>query len=715
MKYTYTILGLLQAFGNQIIGYELSDNPKIINLDTYTVVSTATRTERLAINVPVRTEILSPDLFFSANTPNLAAALEYLPGARVEANCQNCGTAEVKLLGLGSGYNRLLFDGQPLFSGLAAVYGLEHIPTAFVERIEVVKGGSSSLYGAGAVAGVINIIPHEPIENKTDFSVSYESYSGKPSLSYVGLQDWIAADSSIAGTVYGEYRENEAVDLNEDGFSEITQKDFYTIGTQFWVYPIKNGRISTNYSYTWEERRGGDHLDWLPHETQITEQLEHHWHRGGVFWEHDPSHLFFYKIGVSLSNINRNSYYGGVGEVLLPEQPDYDASVYNSAVNDATLLYGFTESKRLYLDSLFVHQLEYHSISWGAQYQRDKVFDEKRNEHNQSLKTDGTVASHRGENPIANDSFDNTGIFLQDEWDPNADWTFITGLRVDKHSQLDDWVLSPRAAIRYTVNSEFILRGSISTGFRAPEIFDEDFHIEILDDPIRTQNSTNLSEEKSTSWSAGLVWTPAFADNRLQTDLEFYRTEIVDTFYVSNDIHKDEYGNAYKIRENAGGSIVQGFEINFLYRFTPSLSIEAGVNYNDPCFNEAKEVITGVFEKRYVENPKWSGVAQFNYSNEDLFDVFVGLIYTGPMIAVNEVAQFLNYDTGNFFVLDLSFSKHIPLGDTEDAPHIDLTAGVRNLFDQRQDDLSSGPGRDPGYFYGPRFPRSYFISVRTHF
>ena len=160
---------------------------------------------------------------------------------------------------------------------------------------------------------------------------------------------------------------------------------------------------------------------------------------------------------------------------------------------------------------------------------------------------------------------------------------------------------------------------------------------------------------------------------------------------------------------------MQGFEANTLYRFTDCLSFEGGVSYNDPTFDEAQEVIEGVFEDRYVENPRWSGVAQLNYINEDLIDVFLGVIYTGPMIAVNEEEGFLNRNTDSFFVLDFSIKKHIELGTADDTPHLDLTIGVRNLFDERQDDLTSGPNRDPGYFYGPRFPRSFFVTGTYHF
>jgi outer membrane receptor for ferrienterochelin and colicins len=686
----------------------------VYELDPLKVVSTATRTERLAAEHPIRTELLTPELFRAAGTPDLASALAYLPGARVEVNCQNCGTSEVKLLGLGAGYNQLLFDGQPLFSGLAAVYGLEHVPTAFIERIEVVKGGASSLYGPGAVAGVVNIIPREPLISQVFLEASVEAFDGPAALSGIGVWDWAHPHDRAAASVYGEYRENEAIDLDGDGFSEVTATDFHTGGVNLWLYPADGNRVSANYAYTWEERRGGELSGQPPHATRITEQLEHHWQRGGLFWEGGLGPDFRFRLGGSVSHIERDSYYGGVGDVALPGQPGFDAAAYAAAVEQARLLYGFTESTSYYLDSMFTRSWTRHTLSFGAQYKIDEVFDEKRDDANQPLRGDGSLAARSGEDPIADGAFDNLGFFIQNEWDPAADWTLIGGVRADKHSELDEWVLSPRLAARYTVNPEWLLRASVSTGFRAPEIFDEDFHIEILDDPTRTRNAPGLKEESSVSYAAGFVWTPAFADNRLQADVEFHRTRIDNTFNVPDVVFTDAAG-AFKLRRNAGGSFVQGFEANVLYRFTEALSAEAGVNYTDARFDAAQEVIPGIFERRHVESPRWSGVAQLNYLNADVFDVFLGLVYTGPMIAVNEVDGYLNRDTGHFFVVDLSIRKHIALGRAWDAPHLDITLGVRNLFDQRQDDITSGPNRDPGYFYGPRLPRSFFLTAAYHF
>ena len=126
------------------------------------VVVTATRTSRNLGEVPVRTEVITRDLITRSGSRTLADAVEYTTGIRVENNCQNCNFSQIRLLGLDGPYTQILVDGQPVVSSLAQVYGIEQIPARMIERIEVVKGGGSALYGPGSVGGVVNIIPREP-------------------------------------------------------------------------------------------------------------------------------------------------------------------------------------------------------------------------------------------------------------------------------------------------------------------------------------------------------------------------------------------------------------------------------------------------------------------------------------------------------------------------------------------------------------------------
>lgn len=684
-------------------------------LDAHSLVGTATRSERLAIELPIRTEVLSHELFFSSGSSDLASALDYLPGARVENNCGNCGTTEVLIQGLGSGYNQILFEGQPLFSGLASVYGLEHIPTSYIDRIEVVKGGGSTLYGPGAVAGVINLIPRKPTRTGGKVEGLWESVKGQSGWSGLTVGDWVSKQGELTGTTYVQYNTSSAVDLNHDGLSDITSKDFGTVGTHWWYVPNDDDVWNFHYSYTEEKRRGGNRFDLAPENTNATEQLKHFWHRAGASWERHITSDFGFKLSGSVSHISRDSYYGGVGEVALPGEEGYDPAEYEAAVVDARKLYGFTETTRMFLDLLFHNHLDDHTLSWGVQYQRDWVFDEKRDHANRPLRSDGSYASRGGEDPITHQAYGNLGFYLQDEWDPSVDWTIIGGIRADRNSTLNKWIFSPRVGARYNVSNELTARASLTTGFRAPEVFDEDFHVEILADPTRTRNSAGLKEERSLSYALGLAWTPEFANNDLVFDVEFYQTHISDTFFVSDILHQDLVGNAFKERINSGGALVTGVEANVFYRFTPKLSAEIGASFSDAQYNRSQEVLDGQFQKRFMKTPRWSGVAKLNYKDPELFDVFLGAIYTGPMMVVNQTQQYINRNTRSFLVFDASISRSFALSERENGEILTLQLGVKNLLDDRQKDLPYGVDRDTDYVYGPRFPRTFFVRASLEF
>ena len=126
------------------------------------VVVSATRTEQRLEDVPVRIDVVNSAVIEARSATTLADALEFTTGVRVESHCQNCNFTQVRLLGLDGAYSQILVNGQPLISSLAQVYGIEQIPARLLERIEIIKGGGSAVYGAGSVAGAINIIPRRP-------------------------------------------------------------------------------------------------------------------------------------------------------------------------------------------------------------------------------------------------------------------------------------------------------------------------------------------------------------------------------------------------------------------------------------------------------------------------------------------------------------------------------------------------------------------------
>ena len=224
---------------------------------------------------------LSPKGFESCQAVTLNEGISFTPGLRVEMNCQNCGLSQVRMNGLGGSYSQILINGRPLFNGLAAVYGLEVIPTSIVERVEVVRGGGSSLYGSNAIAGTINMILREPLSNSAGIGYNF-------GLNGVGLDDsggtagdhmlnfnvsMVKPDFKSGFTLYGNYRDRSPFDANGDDFSEVTKIKNITIGGRITHKTGYRSKLAVDFLNVNEQRRGGDRFNYPEHEANIAESI----------------------------------------------------------------------------------------------------------------------------------------------------------------------------------------------------------------------------------------------------------------------------------------------------------------------------------------------------------------------------------------------------------------------------------------------------------
>lgn len=685
-------------------------SPAVV-LDKITV-STATRTERLLSEVPVRTEVVLREDIQLRAALNFSQAVELLNGVRVESDCQNCNTSQVQLLGLGGAYNQLLFDGTPLLSALGGVYGLEQIPAAFVDRIEVVKGGGSALYGPGAVAGVINLVPTAPRARDGFFQTGVEVQKGEPLYFADGRANLLFADGRLGLALVAQSAHNAGIDFNGDGYTEITAKDLGVAGFQAWLTPTRATRLRANYQFTWEDRRGGNRLDQPEFLSNIAESLQTKYHRGGLVWEQTVTPAFDFRLGYSFAYIERKSFYGGLGDVVTdPRAPGYDARELNpsapgSAAATSFSQYGYTEDPLHYIDSQFNWRLGAHALAFGAQWKHESVLDQNLNFLGTTLRT------------TADDSYTNTGVYVQDEWRVDPRLELVLGSRVDKSSTLDEVILSPRLAAAFAATPTLKLRAGVSTGFRAPEVFSEDLHIDTLGaDQVRIRNIAGLVEERATTVIAGLDWRSAVVAPQWAFDATVSVTKLRDTFSLGA-IQTAPDGSLFQERANASSSRIGGAEANLTFLPTRGLRFNVGVAHYRARFDQAEVIFddtpdggsTVIATRDLLKTPRWSGVAQATWSPSEHFETFVGLKSTGRM-------QVLNNRTGTlartpaFHVVDAGFTRHLWLGKT----HVDLSVGVKNLFDRRQRDLEIGATRDSDFVYGPRFACSFYASLRYEY
>lgn len=641
------------------------------------IVVTGTRSEKRLDEVPVRTELISRDAIEASGSRTLADAVEFTTGVRVENDCQNCNFSQIRLLGLDGAYSQILIDGQPVLSSLAAVYGIEHIPARMIDRIEVVKGGGSAIYGPGAVAGVINVIPRTPMENGGSAQVSYQGMDGEPGYSFDAGVDMVTDDGQTAVSLFGQLDNQEAVDVDGDGFSDVGERSFNSFGARLNRFALDgDARFALDYSHTYEDRRGGDNLDLPEFMAEIAESIQSTRDAASASWMHVPSRRFDYRLNVSYAYTDRDTYYGA----------GMDPNAYGSSTNPL-----------LVIDSQFSHHLGDHEVDWGLQYTSDGLEDEQ-------------PAYDR----FLDETYTNVGLFLQDDWHIGEHWELVAGARVDDHSEVDSMIASPRVALKWDPSSEFTARASFATGFRAPQIFDEDLHItQVGGEGQIIRNDPDLKEESSRTLTLGVEWTPTFQVGNGLVELNLFDTDIDDLFFVSEDDDPATEEQEFT-RINFGRARVAGAEFNVGYGIGEKFVADAGFvvqsarsDEPDPDFGE----------RDFYRTPENYGVLSLQWNNPRFVDLFVGAKYTGSM-KVPHYAGYIEEDvleiTDSFLTFDASVSRAFDLCEGAHTSLV-LTLGMKNITDEYQEDLDMGPDRDAGYVYGPRFPRTFYTSVKFEF
>lgn len=278
------------------------------------VVVSANRNETTRRLAPTLVNVVDLKIFENTNSTTLAQGLSFQPGVRVESNCQNCGFQQVRINGLDGPYTQILLDSRPIFSALSGVYGIEQIPASMIERVEVMRGGGSALFGSSAIAGTINIITKEPMRNSGMLSHTITGIGdGDAFDNSTALNASLVTDDQRAGLyIFGQNRHRSAYDHDGDGYSEIPKIHGQTIGFRSFLKTTTYSKLTFEYHHMEEFRRGGDLLNRPPHEANVAEQTEHSINGGGLKFDYfSPNEKHRFNVFASAQHINRDSYYGG--------------------------------------------------------------------------------------------------------------------------------------------------------------------------------------------------------------------------------------------------------------------------------------------------------------------------------------------------------------------------------------------------------------------
>ncbi len=676
---------------NLQINFEMQDD--VMSMDQ--VVVSSTRSATLRRNSPNLVSMLSGELFDTVNATTLADGLNFQSGVRVENNCQNCGFTQVRINGLDGHYSLIMVDSRPSFSALTGVYGLEQIPAAMIDRVEVVRGGGSALYGSSAIGGTINIITKSPEYNSAEFSHTITSIGMSGALdNNTTANASIVTDNQKAGVfLFAQSRERDSYDANGDGFSEITELQSQTFGLRSYLKTSDFSRLTMQYDFSQEYRRGGDNLNLPAHDedVEIAEQVEHAISNFGLgfdIYSHDYKRAL--NTYSTIKNTNRDSYYGGGGaeaygttsELLWVSGAQLSQKWDNFLFMPAQTIFGLEHSYSDLKD-------EYLQVNWEP--------------------TDQVV------NVVS--------AYLQNEWSTDK-WGILIGGRMDYNDFLGKAIVSPRFNLRYNPTKNINLRATYSTGFRSPQAFDEDLHIAVNGgELIRSTLADNLKEETSQSFNLSADLYKNFGDVSTNFLIEGFYTKLTDVF-VSSFKFFDEDGNvvgedeeySYMVDERRNGdqAVVQGVTLEGRVAFPSSLQFQAGATIQNSSYSEAEEVGDGLSTSDMLRTPDLYGYFTATYDPIQNLSLALTGTYTGSM----SVEHFLTEEesvietTEEFFDVNFKVSYNFTLAK---ALRTQLSVGVENIFNQYQSDFDKGADRDAGYVYGPMKPRSLTCSLKFMF
>jgi len=638
------------------------------------VVVTGTMKEMTRSESPIPVEIITPKLFKKNPTATLFEAVGMINGVQPQLNCSVCNTGDIHINGMEGPYTVILIDGMPIVSALSTVYGLNGIPNSIVERIEVVKGPGSSLYGSEAMGGIINVITKNPLKAPV-FSADFFMTSWGELNFDTAMKFTAGKATGLLGVNYFNY--SSRIDNNNDNFTDVTLQDRVSVFNK-WNFDRKDGRIASIAGrYVYEDRWGGE-MQWTP-AFRGSDSIY-----GESIYTRRAELIGLYQLPVSERIFTQFSY----------NWHDQN-SVYGTTPYMANQQVGFIQT---YWDKQFG---ESHNFLLGAAL-RYTVYDDN---------TPATADIEGGNNPSKKTL---PGIFVQDEWTITEKHKLLAGYRYD-HDNDHGSVHSPRLAYMYSPNVNNTFRGSFGTGFRVVNLFTEDHAA--LTGAREVVIAEALDPERSYNLNLNYVLkipTDNFIANLDFTGFYSYFTnKIVGDF--DSDPNKIIYDNL------KGHAVSQGVSLNAEIAFDFPLKIHAGTTYMDVYQMEDRGA--GLERQVQLHAPKWSGTFVASYQLPKNYSVDLTGNWYGPMRLPILPNDYRPEYSPWFAIANVQFTKKFDYG-------LEFYGGMKNIFDftpkdplmrpfdpfdKTADDPVSNPNGytfDTTYNYASLQGRRIFIGVR---
>jgi outer membrane receptor for ferrienterochelin and colicins len=656
------------------LDFDLKENN---TLDEIVVTGTLKAVNRLESSVPV--EVYKPAFFKKNPSPNIFEALQNVNGVRPQLNCNVCNTGDIHINGLEGPYTLVLIDGMPIVSGLSTVYGLSGIPNSLLERIEIVKGPASSLYGSEAVGGLINIITKNP-NNAPEFSAdSYTTNWGEFNLDLGFKANITPSTSVLTGVNYFNY--SNPIDNNNDNFTDVTLQDRISV-FQKWNFNRKSNKVfSMAARYFYEDRWGGE-MQWNKHyrggsEIYGESIYTKRWELLGAYELPVKEKMLF---SFSYTDHDQNSVYGNT-PYLAQQRIGFGQLTWDKKISNHDILFGTAIRYQYYNDN-----------------------------------TPATVEKDINWIP---------SLFVQDEITLAEKHKLLLGARYDYNSNHGS-IFTPRMAYKWKINNNNILRFNTGTGFRIVNLFTEEHAA--LTGSRKVIVAEELKPERS--YNANLNYLKKIYtqnNNFIGLETTAWYTHFTNSIIPDYDTNPNEI-----IYKNLDGyAVTKGISTNIDMVFNNGLKLIVGATYMDVSKTE-----NGI-KTRQILTEKFTGTWAISYRINKLFlDVdYTGNLY-GPMRlpTLGDLDPRKDYSpTWSIQNIQFTFNKF---------KNIEIYAGIKNLlnwtpnkgnpfiiarahdpFDKNVDYDTNGTIQatpenpyalsfDPGYVYGPNQGIRGFFGLR---
>jgi outer membrane receptor for ferrienterochelin and colicins len=691
------------------------------------VVVTGTRTEHYIKDVPVRTEVITAKEIESKNARNLYQVLEGMPGIRVEKQCQFCNFTLIRMQGLGAEHTQVLINGHPIYSGLAGVYGLQQIGTIDIDRIEVVKGAGSALYGSSAVAGAINIITKEPaLEPSTKADLQFGEYR----TNNYGISSSIRNEKGNIGlNVYAQQLTGDVIDETSDGISrdQVESKDGISdrvatnlnslgFGLYFTDIFSQDDKVILRGRSLYEKRQGGIINDdyYRNPLTDGTERINTKRYESELSYHIPFKNHSDLNISLAYSNHNRDA----TNDSYLC---DYMGTHHDSVPDLRNMRPYLARENSLTSTLTFGTKIRNHQLLIGTQVYRNKL-----EESGMYIVVDHASAyfseSYRS---LSHKDAIEFGLFIQDEWSVNEKFAVVPGVRLDKHNSREEYKadrqifetilfpvtefketsVNPRIALKYEVSKRIILRANTGTGFRAPYGFSEDLHL--CSGSPRIWKSSGLKPEKSVSYN----FSADYYGSKLWTSINLFRTDLKNKIgFTSASPNISSLGYDYQW-ENIDNAFVQGIEASVMLHVFNALKFGVDFTCNQGKYDHIREdwKVTPYAEmsKHISRFPRTTGNIKIEYDPKNWNFVLSGN-YQGKMY-IDYFNEAIDPEIGDqtkikitspFMLFNTRFSRKINV--------FKIFAGINNISGYVQDEKHTD---DAAFIYAPVYGTLYYGGI----